>query len=92
MKISVTQDHIDAGLPRSPFSCPIALACQEAGLDNPGVDQVFIDAVGVHAAIPPAASCFIGDFDGGRSVQPFEFEIDETGGPVEDEDGDEEDY
>jgi hypothetical protein len=93
MKISVTQEHINNGLPRSPFCCPIALACEEAGIEGPGVDNRYIDGIDFHAALPPAASEFIENFDALRTVAPFEFEID-PGSTLDDEDDDElgEDY
>lgn len=66
MKIKVTQDHIDRGVRRGLLDCPIALAFGE----QPDLNTR--DFLCSH--LPIEAVIFIGKFDAGKSVQPFEFE------------------
>jgi hypothetical protein len=40
--IKVTQEHIDKGERESPWCCPVALACQDAGLIEATVDSIGI--------------------------------------------------
>lgn len=80
MKVSVTQDHIDRGLRHSAGFCPIALAMNEQ--HGPGhlvatCESLFTNEDGVVAwlKMPSEADDFIGKFDTGEPVQPFEFEV-----------------
>lgn len=80
MKIRVRQEHIDKGVCNSPWECPIALAAQEAiGTDELSVWPYLLTWCAgelVHEAdMPRPAREFIENFDDGRPVEPFEFEI-----------------
>ena len=78
MKIKVTQEHIDNGWRCSRGWCPIALALRDVfGRDcDPRVSGVHIAlGPGTSYRTPPEAMYFISDYDDGRTVQPFEFEL-----------------
>lgn len=77
--IQVTQQHIDKGVRGSCSSDPIALAMRDAGLDRPWASpghlawreqfrDYFVDP-------PKSVIDFMGDFDNGKDVEPFEFEV-----------------
>lgn len=83
--IDVTQEDIDAGLPKDPCQCPIALALYRA-LDKTVNKYLFevtnmsirhIDEWGnvTQAWLPMSAFNFINRFDEGKEVKPFTFEI-----------------
>lgn len=88
--IEVIQGDIDEGLRDNSRDCPIAIACRRA---FPGRTPVVMDAfsrgnhynhIGIYGAItvkhyeiPMAALNFINDFDSGKHVQPFSFQISE---------------
>ncbi len=78
MIIKVLQQHIDSGNHMC-AGCPIALACTEAGLNHPHVCgrtvSYFPDGYLREATLPQIAFYFVSDFDAGRPVQPFEFEL-----------------
>jgi hypothetical protein len=80
--IAITQKHIEAGLRESFHSCAVALAMSDAGLGAPGVNAFFIEGVsnGEHlsAVTPGEVRQFVDDFDHGRPVSPFSFEVDLT--------------
>ena len=87
MIIDVTQEHINNGVPKSPMSCPIALAMREKM-------QLPKGTVSVHSARQIFAQKnstrswrvtyydeevvydFIDRFDHERPVHPFSFELD----------------
>jgi hypothetical protein len=82
--ITVTQDHINKGVKQDCWSCPIALAIQDA---MPGVicaevlnpDLGFATIFGDdgdcgEALLPDPARHFIAEFDNGQTVHPFAFE------------------
>lgn len=79
MKISVTQAHINEGVPKVGAQCPIALAIKEATGANAyvGNSEIFLDNPETERGIPhsPTISSFIDAFDDGLPVQPFEFEL-----------------
>ena len=79
MKIEVTQEHIDQGIINSLVNCPIALAIKSKGF-NCRLDQLYIyidlkDKI-IYIQTPKFVANFIKDFDDGRPVSPFSFEID----------------
>ena len=86
MKINVTQEDIDQGVPLSVLSCPVALAVRRAfGVHYASVGPVFIT---VEESVndfdtydtPANVSTFIEDFDTDQAtVQPFSFELPTTG-------------
>lgn len=88
MKITVTQRDILRGQRNRPDRCPIALAIKRRPLVRLLASRV--DVSGLTAWIgwpstwwsglrpyplPLKATCFVVDFDAGRIVQPFSFEI-----------------
>lgn len=82
MKITVTQQHIDKGVRGSCSSDPISLALQDAGFKNPwaGTDRITASGFGpfrryYSLETPPALLAFMRDFDTGKEVLPFEFEL-----------------
>ena len=84
MHVSVTQKHIDRGLPCGAFECPIALAIQE---QYPTYLSVEVDCQSFNLeregenyqkySLPKTAQIFIRRFDMKKSVESFEFEAEE---------------
>jgi len=79
MKIYVTQDHINRGLKSDCARCPVALALGEA-LNLPhnrisvDPDEIWVGGEGV-IETPPEVANFVYDFDEGKLVHPFEFDL-----------------
>lgn len=85
MRVDVTQDDIDRGRPRVACACPIAKAVERCcGYEyvlvghrdvrgyRPGdVRRIVIPAT----PLPSEAAAFVRDFDAGRSVSPFSFDL-----------------
>jgi hypothetical protein len=83
MKIEVTQEHIEKGVPEEECNCPIALAIRDAF--NVEELEVSVNATVIrvgfdHCPTPEEAEAFVCDFDDGRSVRPFTFDL-----PIEEE-------
>ena len=84
MRIEVTQDDIDAGRPNNNLSCPLALAISRAADKPASVGQCSgrtFQAGNVHATdrrfwLPAMATLFVREFDAGKQVSPFDFELD----------------
>lgn len=80
MKIKVEQRHIDAGAPKCPTSCMVALALDEAAtpdylmVDGRSFDIGFGDSFRTYN-FPDHVAAAIDKFDDGQPVEPFEFEI-----------------
>jgi hypothetical protein len=78
MTIHVTSSHIEHGAICSAYTCPVALACKDAGLDA-GVSESTIVIHRPDGAIdirtPPQVVHFIREFEAGHPVNPFEFEL-----------------
>ena len=79
MKIKVTQDNIDAGKRCTSNFCPVALAFHDAGfpLAVVGPQDVCLDKgdTATLRLLPAEAQNFVGHFDRGDEVEPFEFEV-----------------
>jgi hypothetical protein len=76
MRIDVTQQDIDAGVPGNCRHCPITLAAQRAGLRNVEVNGMSLFGNGHMAWLPEEALDFIYLFDKHRDLtKPFFFEI-----------------
>jgi hypothetical protein len=74
--ITVTQKNIDEGRRHSACGCPIALAAKAQGSRSTGVVGPYARLWGRrHVWLPPEARAFIGSFDRGDTVLPFEFEV-----------------
>ncbi len=82
MRIEVTAEDIAAGERGKCLLCPIALAARRAGLETARVDldtqhgESIADLIGV--LLPDECLKFIIDFDNGKPVAPFVFELDVT--------------
>lgn len=77
MKIKVEQRHINEGKISRCQECPVALAIQEQTGVKVSVypmTGVFFGS-GVIIPLPPIAQHFIGCFDYGVDVRPFEFDL-----------------
>lgn len=77
MRIYVTADDIANGKVNNCEGCPIALALRRCtGSKHVDVDagRLCIDDGG-RATPPKVADIFIGDFDEGKPVTPFEFDV-----------------
>ena len=76
MKIQVTQEDIDNGLPRRIDFCPVALAVRRAFPKNEqvyvGGDRILIGGRRYHS--PSVVFDFISLFDSQAGGLPFEFE------------------
>ena len=81
--IRVTQEHITKGVMGDIFRCPVALAlCEQGGYEPGDLTVNYSEIVAplgdrdIAAGLPAEAAEFIGLFDDGESVQPFEFRLD----------------
>jgi hypothetical protein len=75
LKVVVTQDHINRGIPCSFTECPIALATQGR------VTADYIEINSQRYELPAKALKFIRYFDGGQPVAPMEFELETQSNP-----------
>jgi hypothetical protein len=78
MKITVTVDQacIAEGERGNCAKCPVALAIYKRLGMRCEVDYYNISFGDDRVQTPPCAGTFIVDFDAGRSVEPFTFELD----------------
>ena len=80
MKVSVTKEDIEQGLPSNPNACPIGRAVQRAGLSDycvTGSAIVVADQRQRTAALllPESVQNWIADFDKRKPVGPISFEL-----------------
>jgi hypothetical protein len=78
VKIQVTEEDIKNGVREHCAKCPIALAAQRAGCQYPivGTHLTFmLGAKNYSTDLPYYAHEFIGLFDTGQVVAPFEFDL-----------------
>ncbi len=83
LKVNVTQEHIDKGVPEMACSCPVAKAVAELLNDGfastDGVSLTVEDSQRHTQAfantLPDEVLCFVSDFDHGKPVKPFSFDI-----------------
>jgi len=78
LTIQVTQEHIDAGEPKSAGNCPVALALLEICYDPrvyPGGSMSIRYAGVLRWPISKVVSKFIDRFDRGETVEPFTFRV-----------------
>jgi hypothetical protein len=84
VRVKVKQSHIDEGQPGESCTCAVAKAVQAAfETENVQVEAEFIQVDFAKYPTPDAVVKFIDDYDLGRPVRPFEFDL----GPDDDEDG-----
>ena len=79
-KVKVTVECIRAGKQRQPCHCPVAIALRDAGFKHPSVQQTMFSYCYVKDQkrckdLPVEARQFIADFDSGKKVDPFEFNV-----------------
>ena len=84
MKVKITKKHIKKGKRKNPRKCPIALALHETGefgslilignceitASYPGYDDPYYSFT-----LPYECHLFTCDYDEGKPVKPFEFEL-----------------
>jgi hypothetical protein len=77
VRIDVTADDIRRGRRDDALACPVALALDRATGEPWGVDpKIMIEATyGRMAGTPPEVASFVCDFDAGREVAPFSFDL-----------------
>jgi hypothetical protein len=79
MKITVTQEDIEQGRKNEPYTCAVARAFLRAGVDHFGVmgERVMVANLGhlVSLLLPRSVRKWILDFDAGKFVVPFTFDI-----------------
>lgn len=85
MRITVTQKHIDKG-DSTPSQCPVALACKDAYTKYKDIcvwgDRIcFYNKSGMERRVdsPESVARFVDAFDyqGRKSVAPFEFQLED---------------
>ncbi len=86
MKIQVTYEDIDNGVPNCKCNCPIALAIQDV---HESIIRVLVYRFGIQTIVstggsriyqqwfdlPISVKGFMGRFDASESCEPFEFEL-----------------
>lgn len=75
MKIKVTRKHIRKGKRGLSFRCPVALALKEKTKVEWMVGLRYANSRVKLFDLPPVAVDFIRDFDDGKRVEPFSFEL-----------------
>jgi hypothetical protein len=95
--VFVTDDDIERAIPECSDSCPIALACQRAGLDEASFDlsdlAFLVGERDLSVYLGDACQKFARDFDARLPVAPFDFIIEApevSDLDFSDEEGDEE--
>ncbi len=76
MKIQVTQDHIDKGVPRLPNRCPVSLAIQEQFSEKVMIGSLSYSIGKYNGRFIDSVCARIIQYDLDRGMEPFEFEID----------------
>ncbi len=78
--VTVTQEHIDCGLPSKCSDCPVAMALLACVPGATGACVFFDHAIvrledgsDIKLDLPQEASDFIGSFDDSEKVAPFSF-------------------
>ncbi len=78
--VTVLQDDIDNGKPSRISLCALALATKRELADLPGAENLVVTgcifAGSWKATLPEEAHQFRSDFDTGRPVESFKFEVD----------------
>jgi len=81
MKIRVTKKHIQDGVQNSKCACPVALAMKEYfgfdAFEDADVGQVYLSISNfvLTERVPSSVRKFIKQFDEGKPVKPFTFEL-----------------
>ena len=81
MKVSVTNEHIEQGIRKSPGYCPVAIAIKHASSEWVEVSSLHVRYPGMKGRnlvpLPDAAVAFIKLFDKGLPASPFTFDLQE---------------
>lgn len=81
MRVQVTQDDIAHGTRKNACKCPVARALMRQTANSFwSVSPSRMSCDNRHYTSPKSVVQFIHDFDRGRPVKPFEFELDCDGG------------
>lgn len=75
IRVKVTKNEIDAGIPRDTYSCPIGQALRKQGFSPRVLEDSFTvsrDGYLLAGNMTAAAKKFITAFDGYKKVKPFE--------------------
>lgn len=75
MKITVTAEHIKKGKRCSPYECPVALACIDAGFKDVSIGTSGCNLDRERFLYIGNVRSNIDRFDAGSPIKPFEFEI-----------------
>lgn len=75
MKIQVTEEDIALGVPLKNVLCPVARAITRAVGKEACVTNLYYSIDTFEFPLPVVAIDFIANFDIGRPVKPFEFEL-----------------
>jgi hypothetical protein len=80
IRIKVTQEHINKGRRRACRQCPVALAIvEQTEFPNPWVGDTHVDLVTSPESpsykLPAEVQRFIDNFDNGKPVKPFAFNL-----------------
>lgn len=75
MKVHVTPKHINQGSKFNCESCPVALALREATKKWVRVYGSQLNVGHIIYKTPDIVISFLTDFDSGRDVKPFSFEL-----------------
>ncbi len=80
--VSVTEEDIKWGTPRTCYSCPVALAlCRELGWHGADVTERFVTRIDEEGdsvetfCTPAVVTRFVKAFDANRPVKPFSFTL-----------------
>ena len=76
MLIKVTQQDIELGMRFSSLRCPVACAIKRAADAAVAVGATSVIIYDQRLPLPAVAELAIRDFDAGRVILPFEFELD----------------
>jgi hypothetical protein len=80
VRVVVTEQDMRNGVPWSPLACPVVRALRRAtGQRWTACHQVFqLYRVGAERKVPAPeqATRFMRDYDGGKEVEPFAFDLD----------------
>lgn len=81
INVEVTAEDIKRGIKVDCLNCPIALALDRCGQPDASVSDSDVEIDGRFIRMPLDARRFVQDFDDGKPVEPFAFELTDEDGP-----------
>jgi hypothetical protein len=77
MKVIVTKEDIENGMPNHKCKCPIALAIKRHGYNEVHVHRKYITIENYRQELPEEAKIFVSLFDqmAWHAIKPFEFNL-----------------